>query len=724
MASRSLEIVAPAGSLESGIYAFNAGADAVYFGLTRFSARKGASNLSPSDAGRLVGVARKRGGRVYAALNTVIAEDEMSLAARTVTELVLAEVDAILIQDLGLARWIHTRFPEMPLHGSTQLAIHTREGLLAARRLSLSRVVLSRELSLEEIGALHAEEAGVALEVFAHGALCYGFSGLCLASSALTGRSGNRGECAQICRSWFWNREDKGYFFSCTDLEAGDLLPRLSALGVTAIKIEGRLKSSAYAYNTTAYYRALIDGDVERAARCLEHSRLSFARPQNSGFLAPEPERMLVNPAYPSHMGVSGARVLSCEGDRARIRALADLAAHDRLFRLPSAPPDRGETIVLSELFVNGKKRRRIVKGQTATLKGVRGLTPGVTLMKTLSHDMHLKAQRAERFPIRKPVLPLRMEIVEEGLWLATEALGLSVSSTFPATVEKRSGQMSFTEAVAKVFSRTGDFPFTFAAPVPFPDAPEIPADRFVPPSELKRIKNDFCREVARMLTAEEGAIPHGEVLLGYRDPMPPRSEIRYPDGFPFAAEGTEWTADEWPALLGRRFLALPPVTFDSGRTLPRFAAEIARRSDLEIAVGLSNAGHVAVAGEWARFPHVSFFLDYGIYAANLWTLAGLQGIVPRLTGAYLWLEATAEQNERLEERIRKQAGALPAGIRAVDRPDRFPLFISRICFLSKTVKAACRKSCSGTYDARLEQGRRRFRVQVRNCVTYVFLEQ
>ncbi len=723
MASRSLEIVSPAGNLESGVYAFSAGADAVYFGLTRFSARKAASNFSLSDARRLIGVARERGGRVYAALNTVITEDEMPHAARAVAELALAEVDAILVQDLGLASWIHTRFPEVPLHGSTQLAVHTQEGLVTAGHLFLKRVVLARELSLEEIGVLHAGGAGVELEVFAHGALCYGFSGLCLASSALTGRSGNRGECAQICRSWFLNGEDKGYYLSCADLEAGGLLPRLTALGVTAIKIEGRMKSSAYAFNTTAYYRALVDGDAEKAAHYLTLSRLNFARPHTRGFLEPDRKGTLVNPAYPSHMGIEGATVLSCQRDQVRIRALADLAAHDRLFRLPKAPPDKGETIVLSDFWLNGKKRRRMEQGQTAVLKGVRGLTAGDTLMKTLSHDMHLKALSAEQFKEHKRSLFLQVGIEEGGLKLATQALGISVENTYTAVVEKSSGDKTFSDVVAKTFSRTGDYSFTFGPPVPFAGEGGIPSDVFVPPSAIKRIKNEFCRETAQILTSEGVIFPEGEALIGYGEPLPSRSDIVYPDGFPFAAEGTGWTADEWPELLGRRYLALPPVTFDSGRTMGRFAAEIERHPEVAIAVGLSNAGHIAVAGEWARLPHVSFYLDYGIYAANAWTLAGLQGIVHRLTGAYLWLEADAQQIGGLEARIRRELGDLPVGIRAIDCPERFPLFISRVCFRARTVKSACRRQCSGTLDASLEQGRRRFRVQVRNCVTYLFLE-
>lgn len=252
------ELLAPAGSMESFHAAINAGADAVYLGLEVFNARMRAKNFSIKKLSYLVPYAHSRGVKVYVTLNTQIKQKEFEGLIHVLYQLEQIGVDALIVADLGLIEVARTNFPSLKLHGSTQMAIHNRAGIRGAEKLGLSRVVLSRELTCEEIGNIKRETA-LQLEVFIHGALCYSISGMCLASSFLGGASGNRGMCTQVCRRKFKQKSAEGYFFSPHDLCAIDYLFHLKQLGVCSFKIEGRMKGPEYVDTVVRAYRASID---------------------------------------------------------------------------------------------------------------------------------------------------------------------------------------------------------------------------------------------------------------------------------------------------------------------------------------------------------------------------------------------------------------------------------------------------------------------------------
>ncbi len=206
---RRTELLAPGGSFHAAYHAIEAGADGVYLGLRDFSARKAAANFDFAQLARIRGLAGDRGRRVYVALNTVVRDDEIGRLAEALARLEALAVDGVIVQDLGVAAVARRHFPSLALHASTQMAVHNAAGLAELVRLGFRRVILSRELTLAEIAELRRVRPDIELEVFVHGALCYGFSGACLASWALTGRSGNRGDCAQICRGRF-SRAERG----------------------------------------------------------------------------------------------------------------------------------------------------------------------------------------------------------------------------------------------------------------------------------------------------------------------------------------------------------------------------------------------------------------------------------------------------------------------------------------------------------------------------------
>lgn len=266
------ELLAPAGNLETALAAFDAGADAVYGGLAKFNARERAANFSAADLGRLLDYAHSRGRRVYLTFNTLLKESELGEAAEFLAELAKLRPDALIVQDLAVIRLCRSYFPELVLHASTQMGIHNSAGIAAAARRGIARVILERQVTLEELRAM-AESSPVELEVFVHGSLCCSLSGRCLLSSALGGWSGNRGKCKQPCRRRYRAEGAEGFLLSPRDLSAVSLIPEFRRLGIASLKVEGRLRSPDYVWKTVRAYRMLLDGPPGAGAGACRRSR-------------------------------------------------------------------------------------------------------------------------------------------------------------------------------------------------------------------------------------------------------------------------------------------------------------------------------------------------------------------------------------------------------------------------------------------------------------------
>jgi putative protease len=262
-----IELLAPAGSEECLHAAVENGADAVYFGIagSPFNARTRAKNIPLNKLGGVMFQLHRRGMKGYVALNTLAHDSELPAIAELIQEFARAGADAVIVQDLGLARLAKEICPDLPLHASTQMSITSQKGIELAQTLGIKRVVLPRELSLPQIESLRKYTA-VELECFVHGALCISFSGQCYASLGLGGRSANRGCCAQPCRLNYELRKPNdhrplraGSLLSPTDLAALPLLPQLIASGIHSLKIEGRLKPPEYVAETVRIYREAIE---------------------------------------------------------------------------------------------------------------------------------------------------------------------------------------------------------------------------------------------------------------------------------------------------------------------------------------------------------------------------------------------------------------------------------------------------------------------------------
>lgn len=255
-----LEILAPCGSPESLNAALNAGADAVYLGLPSFSARKNAVNFGFEELKEGVKKAHRQGVKVYAAVNTLVFDDEIKELEKTIKQAKEAEVNGVIVQDLGAVQVIKRLAPELKLHASTQMTVTSASGAEFAKSIGFKRVVLPRELSFDEIKEITAN-TDIETEVFVHGALCVCLSGQCLLSAIIGGRSGNRGLCAQPCRLGYTCGENKNVL-SLKDLSIIDELRRLEEAGVTSAKIEGRMKRPEYVEAAVRQCRAALNGET------------------------------------------------------------------------------------------------------------------------------------------------------------------------------------------------------------------------------------------------------------------------------------------------------------------------------------------------------------------------------------------------------------------------------------------------------------------------------
>ncbi len=315
--TRYIELLAPAKNVETGIEAINHGADAVYIGADRFGARSAAGN-SVEDIARLVEHAHLFGARVYVALNTVLTDEQLPEAEKLIHELYGIGVDALIVQDMGI---LQLNLPPIELHASTQTDNRTPEKVKFFEEAGFSQVVLARELSVNQIRNI-SEQTNVPLEVFVHGALCVSYSGQCYLSEALSGRSANRGACAQYCRLPYNLLDATGktlakgkHLLSLKDLNQSDYLEQLIDAGATSLKIEGRLKDVSYVKNITAYYRKKLDEIMKRrpdlkpksAGRCsftfTPNPAKSFSRGFTNYYLNGREKDAVISPDTPKSMG-------------------------------------------------------------------------------------------------------------------------------------------------------------------------------------------------------------------------------------------------------------------------------------------------------------------------------------------------------------------------------------------------------------------------------------
>ena len=362
------ELLAPAGDWDCVRAAIENGADAVYFGLdVGFNARARAANFPLEDLPRLMQTLHLRGLKGYATLNVLVFSDELAEFARVIEAVAAAGVDAVLVQDVGAARLIKQICPELALHASTQMTLTSAETIALAEKLGMERVVVARELSIDEILSIR-RQTSMPLEVFVHGALCVAYSGQCLTSESLGGRSANRGQCAQACRLPYdlvcdGRDVDLGlqkYLLSPQDLAAYALAPELIAAGVSSFKIEGRLKTAEYVANITRHYRTAIDSalagrPVAFTPRDVEEMELSFSRGFSPGWLQGCDHKMLVPATSSAKRGVRLGTVAAVRRGRVAVDLVGSVKRGDGVAFDSGATSDEAVGGRVFEVFQAGR---------------------------------------------------------------------------------------------------------------------------------------------------------------------------------------------------------------------------------------------------------------------------------------------------------------------------------------------------------------------------------
>jgi U32 family peptidase len=552
------EVLAPAGDLDSMRAAVRAGASAVYFGLrggdagrgsapgAPLNARARAHNFDVAELAETMRYLHDHGVRGYVTLNTLVFDAELAAVEAAVRACAAAGADAVIVQDLGVARVVRAIAPDLPIHASTQMTCTDAASVEFARAMGASRVILARELSLSEIAAIRAQ-TDVDLEVFVHGALCIAYSGQCLTSEAIGGRSANRGACAQACRLPYElvvdgslrDLGDRAYLLSPEDLEASALVPRLVELGVRSLKIEGRLKGPEYVAAATRLYQKAIDaamgsgpppGDEERRAALQMYSRGS-----GPGFLAGVDHQRLVEGRACDHRGLLVGSALGVRSFRGKPHLVVRVAE----------PLARGDGILVEGGFagsgevggrvwgvaLRGESIERAEPGREVLIwlgpnKPVGGAVAGRRVWKTSdpARDKEIQGfieREAHRVPI---AVRVSGRLGEPPLFEATTEGGASARVLGDVPLAPARGAALTPEIGREQLGRLGDTPFRLASL-----AFDLPDGAMLPLSSLNRARRAL---VAELLAASARA--WGTTAVSHQDLVSaaaPPDRAPLPDG-------------------------------------------------------------------------------------------------------------------------------------------------------------------------------------------------
>ncbi len=415
-----IELLSPVGDFECLKSAVQNNADAVYFGANLFSARASAKNFNLAELEQAIKYCKIRGVKTNLTLNILIKDNEISDAFELAKKAYEFGIDAIIVQDLGLAKQLITAFPDLPIHGSTQMSVHNLQGALELQSLGFKRVVLSRELSIEEIEYI-TQNVDIEIECFIHGALCISYSGQCLFSSMIGGRSGNRGKCAQGCRlpyELIENEEkviDKGYLLSPRDLCALDYIPRLLNCGVKCLKIEGRMKNPEYVAIVTRIYRKYIDlaksgkpyiiDEKDKTDLLQAFNRGNFS----VGHLDPHPNQDLIFKEKPNNMGLLVGHISKYNSSKGLITLSTNqpLQIGDTV----SLEKETG-TYTISELMSNNNNLKQAHSGDLVTIGRMKGkIKVGDKVYKMTSKTLQCEALASFENDVQNKKIPLNCEI-------------------------------------------------------------------------------------------------------------------------------------------------------------------------------------------------------------------------------------------------------------------------------------------------------------------------
>jgi putative protease len=699
-----VELLAPAGGPDALRAAVAAGADAAYLGVEALNARRGAENFTLTGLADVCRFAHLRGVRIYLTANVMLLPDELREALELVDAAWAAGVDAVIVQDLGLLGMLRRELPHVRVHSSTQVNAHNRATIEVLRDAGASRVTLAREVSIEEISSFAERIRGVEIESFVHGALCMCYSGQCLLSSLIGGRSANRGTCAQPCRLPYELVNDRGplkdapgaYLLSPKDLAGIDMLPQLAASGVSALKIEGRMKSAEYVAVVVGVYRkaldrALADAD-SYAVRDGEHGALAeaFSRGFSAAYLAGERGNDMMSYQRPNNRGVLIGRVSESEAGFATVAF--------------EAPVESGDTVEfwtgagrfaqpLGGLAYGGSTRSAAPAGTKARIAVERQVRPGDRVFRVRSASLDAAARRTfaslegDEVPLDFHVRvvvgePLRVEVAD--------ALGRAGSASGSVVEAARTRAVS-ADDVAEHVGRLGGTPYTIGA-----WRLDLSPDAGVGFSALHNARREAIAAYESVLL-EPWAERHSALApdaAADRVPAPTHARTRARSrvrevALVAAAESPEVAAACLNAGADRVHVptyALSAKTLTDARMVP-LSPRVCHDREFASSLRLARTGSGFVAGTLGALARASAAgaeveTHWSLNAANSEAIAFLAGNGAR----FVWLspELTAEQISRVVSE-----SVVPVGIAVAGRQE---VMVTEHCILMS--EGECDRAC------------------------------
>ncbi|MEJ7758880.1 MAG: DUF3656 domain-containing protein [Gemmatimonadaceae bacterium] len=512
------ELLAPAGCLDAVRAAIANGADAVYLGAQKFNARDEGAQLTLDEVGTACRLAHSRGSRIYLTLNTLVKPAELADALLFLGDAIDRGVDAAIVQDIGIIRLIQAVYPGFEIHGSTQLTVHDTAGAAVMRDLGIDRVVLARENTLADIGAIRSAVPELGLETFVHGALCISYSGQCYMSGMISERSANRGSCAQSCRKDYTLRDldsgellDEGYLISARDLAAHESLPNLARAGVGCLKIEGRKKKPEYVAVVTRNYRGVLDRIATGDNPVLDEENIQdlvqiFSRGFTPGMYTGRAGRDYVTRSHPDNRGLVLGTVAGQEGDDVIVELTASLVVGDGVGFEP--PP--GENGAVSGFFVTNV--RTLVDAPGAVRQAIRSrirVAAGWQVVRSFdSRLMNAARHSYESIDVLQKALRIRVDARIFGspgsplkVVFATSDQTVTVMSDIALAPAAR---RSLDEAQLRIqLGRLGETPFVLGTV----NTEALHDGLFIPVSELNRMRQVATEQLElRLKRSEDGS--------------------------------------------------------------------------------------------------------------------------------------------------------------------------------------------------------------------------
>lgn len=499
MCSKRVELLAPAGNMDAFVAAVENGADAVYVGLKEFSARQYAANFDIHELENAVNYGHVRGVKVYLTINTLISDRELEQALKLTEQAYNIGIDALIVQDIGFASIIKKCFKGLDIHASTQMTVHNLDGVKLMEKLGFKRVILSRELSLEEISEITAN-SGIEIEIFVHGALCVCYSGQCLMSSIIGGRSGNRGKCAQPCRLPYKlsgsgmilpGDNEASYLLSPKDLCGLDILEDIVATGVRSLKIEGRMKSPEYVAITVGIYRKYLDRivtnsqgnencQVNKNAKKKENLSLDISKDMKTlaqvfnrggfskGYFFGKTGKDMICWEKPKNWGLPLGEVISYDkkDKMIKIKLKDNISVGDGIEVWTDGTKEESPGTIVSEIVLGGKNVKEAGAGEIVHIGRIKGkINGGEKVYKTSDKKLIDAARESYTRGYKKKLTVIGTVILRKG-----EAACLSVKDEDGNEVEVKSNaapeeainRPMTVDKVKEQVNKTGNTPFEF----------------------------------------------------------------------------------------------------------------------------------------------------------------------------------------------------------------------------------------------------------------------